>query len=95
MTGEVTEVTTAAAFPAPLVGRSELLDRVLTWQASRGEPTDALERLTGALADGWRSAPPLARMLSLFTRTATRGRPATTTTVYVRPWVGGPPPVSG
>ena len=93
-TGEVTEVTTAAAFPAPLVGRRELLDRVLTWQASRGEPTDALERLTGALADGWRSAPPLARMLSLFTRTAARGRPGTTTTVYVRPWVGGSPSVS-
>jgi len=81
-TGRVDEVTVAAAFPPPLVGRAELADRVRSWLAS-AEPHDAA---VAALLPDWRDAPERARMHSLFTRS--RSARGDETKVYLRPWPG-------
>lgn len=85
-TGAVPEVTTATAFPVPLVGRAELAERVARWLDSRGEPSAPLRALVDAVAPSWRGAPEAARMLSLVTRTARAGQAQSTTTTYVRSW---------
>lgn len=82
-TGAVGELTVTSAFPPPLVGRDELDARVLRWLATTGAETGPLAALLAAVAPTWRDAPPLDRRLSLFTRSLSRTR--TATTVYVRP----------
>jgi hypothetical protein len=84
-TGRVDEVTVAAAFPAPLVGRELLAARVSSWLAAVGSigPHDAA---VAVLAPTWRCAPPLARMHSLLTRS--RSAHGDQTKVYLRPWLG-------
>ncbi|HEX2705196.1 MAG TPA: hypothetical protein VHM65_05510, partial [Candidatus Lustribacter sp.] len=81
--GDVTEVTTAAAFPTPLVAREVLTGRVLAWLQASSRPSDPLRALAAAVAPEWEGAPAGARMLALFTRTI--GRRGASTTVYVRP----------
>jgi hypothetical protein len=83
LSGEVTEVTTAVAFPAPLAGRDVLTERVLAWLDGLGQPTAPLRALVDVHAHAWHVAPPAERMLSLVTRTASRS--GTSATVYVRP----------
>jgi hypothetical protein len=82
-TGAVGELTVTAAFPAPLVGRDELDRRVLRWLASTAADPGPLTALLAAVAPTWQDAPPLERRVSLFTRSLSRSR--TATTVYVRP----------
>ncbi|MET0789219.1 MAG: prenyltransferase/squalene oxidase repeat-containing protein [Cellulomonas sp.] len=82
-TGAVGELTVTSAFPPPLVGRDELDARVLRWLATTGAETGPLTALLAAVAPTWRDAPPLDRRVSLFTRSLSRTR--TATTVYVRP----------
>ncbi len=68
-TGRVTEVTVAAAFPTPLVGRAELASRVGAWLGESGAPHEAA---LAALLPSWADAPPQARLHSLFTRSRSR-----------------------
>ncbi|WP_456844714.1 hypothetical protein, partial [Cellulomonas sp. P5_C6] len=82
-TGAVGELTVTSAFPSPLVGREEVDARVLRWLATTGAETGPLSALLAAVAPTWRDSPPLDRRLSLFTRSLSRTR--TATTVYVRP----------
>ena len=82
-TGDVVDLTTAVAFPVPLVGRSALTARVLDWLVSLGHPAEPLRALVAAVEPGWADAPPAEKLLSLVTRTVGRAGPSTT--VYVRP----------
>ena len=86
-TGRVTEVTVAAAFPAPMVGRAELAGRVAAWLGPSGVPHDAA---LATLLPTWDDAPPQARLHSLFTRSRTRTGSdlIDETKVYLRPWLG-------
>lgn len=82
-TGDVVDLTTAVAFPVPLVGRGALTTRVVDWLVSLGHPAEPLTALVAAVEPGWADAPPAQKQLSLVTRTV--GRAGTSTTVYVRP----------
>jgi hypothetical protein len=81
-TGAVSEVTVAAAFPTPALGRAELAERVQQWLKATG-PAHA--RAVAALVPGWQDAPEPARMHSLLTRTRSAG--GDETKIYLRPWV--------
>lgn len=81
-TGRVDELTVAAAFPAPLVGRDVLTGRVTSYLRAVQDPGPFVA-LVGAVEPSWLRAPASARMLSLFTRSLSRDRQITT--IYVRP----------
>jgi hypothetical protein len=93
VTGAVREVTTAAAFPAPLVGNAEMSARVLRWIEAAGWRSDygQLQNTLGLIPNGARSrALDLPRPThSLLTRTVSGRR--TWTTIYVRPGFASDP----
>jgi len=57
-TGAVDEVTVAAAFPRPLVGRDELGRRVTAWLTATGGCPEQHEAAVTRLLPGWAGAPP-------------------------------------
>jgi hypothetical protein len=82
--GSVRELTTAAAFPPPLVGNAETRRRVRAWIDANGWRSD-YAAVSGLLAVPSTSVPAdlAAPLHSLFTRTV--GRDSAWTTVYLRP----------
>ncbi len=88
LTGLVTEVTVAAAFGPPLVGREVIARRVQTWLDSLPAPGagDTHRTAVDMLLPGWATASPQARMHSLLTRSRSPG--GDETKVYLRPAAG-------
>jgi hypothetical protein len=86
-TGRVDEVTVAAAFPVPMIGRTALTDRVRSWLGPSASP--AHDAAVAAILPTWRTTPdppPAAKLHSLFTRT--RSPRGDETKIYLRPWAG-------
>lgn len=90
--GSIRELTTAAAFPAPLAGNGEIARRILGWVERQGWRSDyagvARTVAPGIWGSGTRDAGVLAEDLagplhSLLTRTVTRSE--SWTTIYLRP----------
>lgn len=81
--GSVRELTTATAFPPPLVGNAETRRRVQAWIDANGWRSD-YAAVSGLLAPATTVPADLAAPLhSLFTRTV--GRASAWTTIYLRP----------
>lgn len=80
--GQVSDVTVAAAFPVPMAGRDEITRRTREWLLAQGSGTAGLDAAVGVLGPDWQLAPPQLRMLSLFTRTVSAR--TTSNTVYLR-----------
>jgi hypothetical protein len=86
--GTVRELTTATAFPLPLVGNAETGRRVRAWIDTNGWRSD-YAAVAGLLADPSTTVPAdlAAPLHTLFTRTVTRD--SAWTTVYLRPPLRG------
>jgi hypothetical protein len=95
-TGRVDEVTVAAAFPTPLIGRTALADRVRAWLAppaahgaAKTHPAvDIHDAAVASILPTWHrapDAPDTAKLHSLFTRT--RSPRGDETKIYLRPWI--------
>jgi hypothetical protein len=82
--GSVRELTTAAAFPPPLVGNAETGRRVQAWIGANGWHSD-YAAVSGLLTAPATTIPAdlAAPVHSLFTRTV--GRSSAWTTIYLRP----------
>lgn len=87
--GAVTEITTTAAFPLPLLPEAETARCVARWIDGQGWDAQAYYALAGMLMEDWeRASPPLTRLHSLFTRTVDHD--GAHTTIYLRPYVASP-----
>jgi hypothetical protein len=80
--GRVRELTTAAAFPPPLIPLAETHKRVAAWIDSQAWDGSAYHALTSLLLPSW-SEQGHCQMHSLFTRTISQD--ATWSAVYIRP----------
>lgn len=83
-TGAVRDVTTAAAFPTPLLRPSVTCRRVAAWIEANGWDGSAYDTLSHLLLPGWEGRDQgFGRMNSLFTRTITEA--GSWSTIYLRP----------
>jgi hypothetical protein len=90
--GTVRELTTATAFPPPLVGNAETSRRVRAWIDANGWRSD-YAAVSGSLVDPSTTVPAdlAAPLHTLFTRTVARN--SAWTTVYLRPPLRGSTPI--
>ena len=86
MTGDVIELTTTVALPAPMIGRDVITDRVAAWLEQRGQDPAPLRATVAAVEPEWSGAAAMARMLGSVTLSA--GRRGTSATVSVLPGPG-------
>lgn len=82
VSGEISEVTTAMAYPPALLSPAETLRRTRAWLLTLGGPTLSYDAVADVLLPGW-AAQPLARLHSLFTRSVSAEKQWTT--IYLRP----------
>ena len=87
-TGQILEVTTAAAFPTPMHGPEEIRRRILAWAKDQGWSSRTYADVSEVLLQTWQSAPErLVRMHTLFTRTLPLRDPRPYAAVYLRPYL--------
>ncbi len=82
VSGEITEVTTAMAYPPALLSPAETLRRTHAWLLTLGGSPLSYDAVAATLLPGW-AAQPLGRLHSLFTRSVSAEKQWTT--IYLRP----------
>lgn len=85
--GAILDVTTAAAFPPPMLSPEQTRRRVLAWAYQQGWVSRTYASLSELLLAGWRSARGYGRVHSLFTRTLSRSDQSASAAIYLRPYL--------